>query len=418
MVVGDEDQAIYNFRGSNVGHILSFTERYPGARVIELGANYRCSPQILAAADRLVRHNVQRRAKRLWSEASSSDPVLHLRFQDPRHEARYLTQMISESLKEGRDPEEHAILCRTRRQMLPLQHHLGMAGINYRTVGAIELWQRSDVKLVLAWLKTILNPLDLGAGAHCMTHWPKLGAATISRWKELNLQRDGVPVFSCLRLLLHEPRCGPHTKKGQQIERMHEVSVELLDRARTHTVRDLVRWLYGVVGLDDEISEARNSTGALAEEGARRLALKQDLLSLCPSDPGTNTHTELQTFLDALLLNARREAEEPAVIVSTIHGAKGLEWDSVWVPGLVEGLLPYGGLDQDGRPTEISPDRAEEERRLAYVAFTRARRRLILSSYRQMEHGERRIFVPPSRFLSECQPPKKPTPVDPGHVGV
>lgn len=416
MVVGDEDQAIYGFRGSNVAHILSFTDRYPGAVVLELGANYRCSPQILRCADALVRHNVQRRDKRLWSEMPDGEPVLRMAFRDPMHEAQYVARMISGSIEKGRDPAEHAVLCRTRRQMIPIQHQLAALGIEHRTVGAIELWQRSDVKLMIMWLKTVVNPLDIGAGAHCMTHWPRLGAKTISTWKDLVNRADGKPMFALLPRLLLERGCGPSTVKGKEIERFQWVAESLVEYAREGaSLREMVRWLYGVTGLDAEIELARNSSGLVAQEGAKREQLKLDFLDLCPGDPG-NAYDQIQAFLDAMLLNAKRSADTPSVVVSTIHGAKGLEWDNVWVPGLVEGLLPYSRAGKDGRPVELPAEQAEEERRLCYVAFTRARHRLVVTTYKIGREGEREVFMQPSRFLAESEPPKKAPKIDEEHI--
>jgi DNA helicase-2/ATP-dependent DNA helicase PcrA len=403
--VGDEDQAIYGFRGSNVQHILNFTTRYPSAIVLELGANYRSTPQILGAADRLVQHNAQRRNKRLWSERPAGAQVAYLHFANPSYEGGHIAQMIADSIEAGAAPDAHAVLCRTRRQMIPIQHALGAQGVTFITVGAQELWQRADVQLCLMWLKLIVNPLDVVAGMACMARWPRLGAKTMTRWKQLINAGGGAPILSFVPHLLHDKGCGPHTKKGVEIQRFHRVSQEMIDLARQGAgVGSLVRWLYDAAGLTAEIDEQRNSSGAAGREGSSRNELKQDFLELCPLTipPGESVHEHLQAFLDTMLLNSKKEDEEPRVVISTIHGAKGLEWDAVWVPGLVEGQLPYFREGQRDEGLGLDGGYVEEERRLAYVAFTRARDQLVLSSYEQSREAEKPVFVQRSRFLVEA----------------
>lgn len=404
MAVGDEDQSIYGFRRANVTHILNFDNRYPGARLLELGANYRCTPQIMTAADTLIRHNVHRRGKRLWSENPKGRPVEIYHFRDQYAEAQQIASMVFTSIGSGQAPEGHAVLCRTRRQMIPIQSQLAMMKIPYRTVGAIELFQRADIRVVLSWFKTVVNPLDIAAGAECMTQWPTLGAKTIERWKERVNGQKGEPMFSCVLSLLTEPGCGPKTKKGQQLQRFKETADQVVTLARGGVgVQNLARWLYEVTGLDDEISEAKQSAGPVGREGAERAQLKADFLALCPDElgRGESFFDQLSTFLDAMLLNSKRKDDEPKMVVSTIHGSKGLEWDNVWVPGMVESLLPHCKMDDNGKPGILAADLAEEERRLAYVAYTRAKKRLVLSHMEMLVEGDRQTYMQPSRFLEE-----------------
>lgn len=415
MVVGDEDQAIYGFRAANVDHILTFPQRYPGSAVIELGQNYRSTERIVSAAARIIRNNVQRRPKELWTENSRGWKVEHLRFIDNFAEARYIARQLLGSLEAGYAPEEHAVLVRTRRQLHALQAALVNADIPHATIGALELWQRADVKLVLAWLKSILNPRDFASGALCMASWPRLGAKTVHTWQKA--ARGGTePMWHYLGFLLGQPGCGAHTRRGESILALRKTvdAFGALFREGT-TIRGLATWLYEHVGLDAEIkSQIENSKMTESQGGHDRRSLREQFLAMCPDTQCSDPYAGLSSYLDTLLLHAGRDRDTPKVRLSTIHSAKGLEWDHVWVAGMVEGILPILADDSD----------IEEERRLAYVAITRGRKRVVCTRFDQRTGADGRPHhVKPSRFILESASPVElvqpdrsggpPRPVDP-----
>ena len=402
MVVGDEDQAIYAFRGAEVDHILTFTERYPDAQVIELGQNYRSSNSVVGAAGRLIANNQLRRPKRIWSEAEDGWDVEYPAFRDSFHEADYIARTIKASIEAGYAPEEHAILVRMRRQFHPLQVALTQQEVPYETVGAIDFWQRSDVKVILSWLRVTLNRFDLASASEVFSRWPRIGAKTVSDWREIATgNSDGV--LSAMGFLHGKSGCGLHTLRGKSIQRFCQVRDELLDRVRdVHSIRELVEWLYVSIGLDEEIALAKESSVKKeAEEAQKRIELRHTFLEMCSEERPKNGFDGLTEFLDTSLNNRGAEEKGKCVVLSTIHGSKGLEWDHVWVVGMVEGILPG---NPQGDPTEKE---IEEERRLAYVAVTRARKRLVLSRYPVMAKNGENIFVKPSRYLVETAPPRE-----------
>jgi len=409
MAVGDEDQAIYGFRGGNVDHILTFSDRYPSAETIILGCNYRSDDNILQTAARTIAHNKKRRNKRLWTESDPGWPVEHHSFSNVYAEAEYVARMIGGSIEAGYAPAEHCVMVRTRRQFTALQRALSALELPYVTVGAVEFWQRTDIRLILAWLKGLLNPADLAAGAFVLSHWPKLGAKTVETWKSLV---GGQPMYDVLRLLLRARGYGLHTAKGQSIEALIETLDELVARFRRgDALAQLACWLYEVTGLDAEIAEAIGERGRVAEEGRARKELRTDFLTMCPDERGTDPFADLTHFLDSVLANAKVDDTEPKIVLSTIHSAKGLEWDHVWIVGCVEGKVPYS-FNVTSAGADLTPDALEEERRLMYVAMTRARQRLVLTRYEQdRDESGREIFVKPSRFLIESLgPDRKPAP--------
>jgi DNA helicase-2/ATP-dependent DNA helicase PcrA len=412
MAVGDEDQSIYGWRGANVQHILTFTQRYPGASLIELGQNYRSTVCIVAAAAAIVGNNEQRREKRLWTENEAGWPVEYPEFLDPFHEADYIARMIAGSIDQGWVPEEHAVLVRTRRQFIALQHALTMLELPYKTVGWIDFWQRADVKLVLSWFKVSNNPQDTNAAALIFSHWPRIGAKTIADWRAgLAKGYSQSGVLDSLGFLHAYPGCGTHTKRGQSIAHFAATYQALLDKIRVEslTIQQIVIWLYEVTGLDAEIEAGLEGKGRVAEEARGRKELRDDFVAMCPGETMTNGYDAVTAFLDAIMANVRSENRDSCITLSTIHSAKGLEWDHVWVAGMVEGVVPYSREVVSG-VAELNADDLEEERRLAYVACTRARKRLVMSRYQRMQIEGRTMLVKPSRFIIESAAALTPAP--------
>ena len=409
MVVGDEDQAIYGWRGANVDHILTFTDRYEGAAVIKLGQNYRSTNNIVEAAARLIEQNRQRTEKRLWSEKGEGWAVEYHQVNTPHDEADLIASMIAGSLDEGYPPSEHAILVRTRMQFIPIQAALARWKIPCKTVGALDLWDYADSRLILAWIKSAMNPRDITATGHCLGNWPRIGASTVETWMQIAREYEG-PAINSLTFLLGKPRCGPKTKKGKSIIAFKEAMNQLYHFIlANHSPRAIVEWLYEITGIDSAIATAKEKGTVKAQRDAEsRDQRKIGFIDLCPPEPlDENGFFSMRSFLDGITMKASAEADESdQVCLSTIHAAKGLEWDHVWGAGCVEGLLPcyFDAADLD-------EDRLEEERRLGYVLCTRARYRLVLTHFAVAprnrgllaESGNRTDFVPKrrSRFLVE-----------------
>jgi DNA helicase-2/ATP-dependent DNA helicase PcrA len=413
VAVGDEDQAIYGWRGANVEHILTFTDRYPTAQIVELGQNYRSTPQIVQAAAYVVANNKIRRPKKLWTDNETGWEIEYPICENQALEATHIARSILASIEAGYTPSEHAVLVRTRRQLISVQQALTDHKVEHQTVGYIDLWQRSDIKLILSWLKVALNPKDITAGALAFSHWPRIGAKTVATWRDKSVDWKGV--FDAMHLLHAEPGCSQKTKKGIEIARFQHTWRSFIERVRRHaSIQELVLWLYEHTGLDQSIKEGSEKTGRIAEEAESRRQLRDVFVSGCPDEPAGPRG--IQSWLDAVMMHAKRDPEIEQVTLTTIHSAKGLEWDHVWVAGCVEGLLPHGSLT--GGQAKLDAAQVEEERRLAYVAFTRARKRLVLSRSKEIldysSGRPDRKFVKPSRFLIEStgvvpvDPPDRP----------
>jgi len=402
MAVGDEDQAIYAFRGSNPEHILTFETRYHGAKIVELTRNYRSSASILTTAANVIVNNVNRRPKNLRTDNESGWTVECKGFANAFDEARYIGRMIAGSLEAKYPAEEHAVLVRTRRQLTALQMALTELGVPFATVGTVDFWQRVDVRLVLAWLKSLVNTRDMDAGAVMLSRWPRIGTKTIATWREKAILYDQYPMFYPIDQVYYEKGCGKETKKGKSLLAFQDaISWRDARIRRGDSIQDLVLWFYEVTRMDAEITDGLEGTGPEAEEALSRKLLKEQIVGMCPTEQGTDGVARIEAFLDSVLMSAAQEPTISRVTLTTIHSAKGLEWDHVWVAGCVEGLLPYSNWTKEKALAVLSPEDLEEERRLAYVAFTRARKRLVQTFFREMliEGNPKSMVI--SRFLRE-----------------
>ena len=415
VVVGDEDQAIYAFRGSNADYIRSFPDRYEGAKVYPLGQNYRSVQAVVRPAANVITFNENRRSdKKIWTENPEGDPVRIEENSSQQEEAVFVARTLMSSIASGRRPEHHAVLVRTRRQFLLIQSALRAHKVAYATVGGIDHMQRPDVRRVLSWFRLFVCPLDISAGAQVLGHWPKLGAATVQQWSMLVATSEG-PVFARLDQLHKQKGLGTHTKKGQSLIRLQQTWVDFAHRIHVSgvSIRDHAKWLYAVTGIDQEIDELleEDVDQKARDEGQARMELRQAFLETCPDDKFSGSGLlSILAFLDSFMLHAsdsRREGDK--VVLSTIHGSKGLEWPVVFVVGVVEGLLPHSSnvvrnMD-DTWEAKLKPDEVEEERRLMYVAMTRAREVLYLSWFKLLSwprpDGEKKCSR--SRFLNQLE---------------
>jgi DNA helicase-2/ATP-dependent DNA helicase PcrA len=386
-VVGDEDQSIYKFRGAEIRNILDFERDHPGARTVKLEQNYRSTGTILDVAGAVISHNTARKGKRLWTENARGDAVELFRAPDDRAEATWIARRVREWAA-SRAFEDVSVLYRTNAQSRQLEEAFRRDKIPYQVVGAVQFYERKEVKDVLAYLKLLANPAD-DVAFRRIVNTPARGVG------------DGT-----LRVV-------------DDVARTHRIP--LLAAARRATGDGLIpsrsaRMLQAFVDLVDELS-------ALASEEPAALVLEAVLerakfeAHLEKSHPGeaqdrienvralVSAAVEyekeaedagLAGFLDrsALVSDADEVGARPGVTLMTIHCAKGLEFPAVFLAGLEENLFPHA------RSTASSDD-LEEERRLCYVAMTRARERLFLShAYSRLQQG-----VPmsnaPSRFLDE-----------------
>jgi DNA helicase II / ATP-dependent DNA helicase PcrA len=398
--VGDDDQSIYAWRGAEAANILDFERHFPGARVVKLEQNYRSTPTILAAANAVIRNNAVRHAKELWSDRASGDKLVVAVTPDAEGEARFVCDEIERlRLEERRRLSEVAILYRANVQARVLEEALHARRIPFVMHGGQQFYERKEVKDVIAYLKLALNPRD-EISLRRIVNYPTrgIGQTSVERaaaWA----QARRVSLWEALE------RAGEIRELGAPARAAIAAFVALVRRTRAAIERGAAGAAEALVAEIDLLSDLRaGSTTALMAQ--RRVDHVVDLLRSLGErearEPGVES---LRAYLHLLSLNAQDDddADEGSerVTMTTLHGAKGLEWPIVFLVGVEEELLPHArtlypqGPDTDGEG-DIS-----EERRLAYVGITRARERLYLSRARvRHKHGRDRPRTP-SRFLEE-----------------
>ncbi len=381
--VGDEDQAIYRWRGAEVEHILRFDTDFPGARIIPLERNYRSTAKILAGAAGLVSHNRRRREKRLLADRGEGAAVRLWRFDEDRAEVEAVTREIASA---GFAPGETAILYRTNAQSRPFEEELVRRRIPYVVVGGMKFYERAEVKDVLAYLRLAARPEDDLAFRRVVNVPARgIGAATLDRLAQMS--RDAAKSW----WEVSADPTGVTERARTSLARFRSVVEDLSEKAATWTPSALLEHLLSVTGYGAlyEGSEDR-------EDVARRENIQELLSSAREFERRNAEGATIAEYLDTVALATDADAAQTggAVTLSTLHAAKGLEFSQVFLVGLEEGYLPHGQSSED-------EDELEEERRLLYVGMTRAKDALALTlADRRLVYG-RIESRRPSRFVEE-----------------
>jgi len=419
--VGDDDQSIYAFRGANVGNMTSFEHEFRVPNLIKLEQNYRSHAHILDCANHLIRRNSSRLGKELWTEAGAGEPVRVYEALSDGQEAQWLVEEARGLIREGWARSDVAILYRSNAQSRVLEHALFSAGIPYRVYGGLRFFERAEVKHALAYLRLMENPDDDTSFLRVVNFPARgIGARSIEQLQD-GARAAGASLYAAS---LAMKSGGAATKVAAfvgLVERLrHETREMTLPEAVGHVVERsglITHYQTEKEGQDriENLRELVNAAAAfLAEQGVGQdvpanagvsaVAAPQagDPLPAPAADAVTDADSVAQmTPLAAFLAHASLEAGDnqaqegtDALQLMTVHAAKGLEFDAVFITGLEEGLFPHENAAQEA-------DGLEEERRLMYVAITRARKRLYLSlSQTRMLHGQTRYHVR-SRFLEE-----------------
>ncbi len=387
-VVGDDDQSIYAWRGAQVRHILHFDKKFPGCAEIFLEQNYRSAGSILEAANAVIGKNPGRKPKRLWTERGPGHNVRLVCAPDDEAEAKYVAdEIIRISYEEKIPAREMAVLYRTNAQARPFEEALRLLGVRYRVLGGTSLFDRKEVRDLLAYLRAALNPRD-----------------EISLLRIVNVPARGIGDQTVARAqeLARERKCGvfevfKSEERAQQFVQLLEKYGERLSRKGfSLAARELVE----EVGL---FEEARRGAQSLPAQARKIEALESLLRQLVEYESRTETDEEppgLAAYLARLALDSEEDDGDAgdAVTLITLHGAKGLEWRCVFLCGLEEGLLPHSGKGFDSAEAATN---LEEERRLCYVGMTRARERLVLTRAAQRIRRGKAVPRTPSRFLHD-----------------
>lgn len=393
-VVGDDDQSIYKFRGANIKNILNFEHEYQDARVIKLEQNYRSTSNILNAANAVIRNNMGRKDKSLWTENGEGDKIQLRQFDTGYDEAEFIADDIKRNVKEGAAFNDHAILYRTNAQSRLFEEKFVAANIPYKIVGGINFYARREIKDLLAYLKTIDNGKD-DLAVRRIVNVPKrgIGLTTINRVQESALERE-IGFYEALKGLDLIPNIGRGAAKLDSFVALIEYFKGF---AQNETISDLMKEIIDKTGYVENL-EAEDK-----EDAQTRIENIDELLSKiaayeekCADDDEKPT---LSGFLEEVALVADIDSLDEAqdyVILMTLHSAKGLEFPRVYLAGMEDGLFPsYMTITSDDN------EDLEEERRLCYVGITRAEKELTVScARRRMIRGETQ-YNKTSRFLKE-----------------
>jgi DNA helicase-2/ATP-dependent DNA helicase PcrA len=421
--VGDDDQSIYAFRGANVGNMAAFEREFRVPNLIKLEQNYRSHAHILDCANQLIRRNASRLGKDLWTDAGAGEPVRVYEATSDGQEAQWLIEEVRGLIGEGWARSDVAILYRSNAQSRVLEHALFSAGIPYRVYGGLRFFERAEVKHALAYLRLLENPDDdtaflrvvnfpaRGIGARSVEQLQDAArAAGSSLHAAVAALRGGAAAgkigafVSLVERLRDETRALPLPEAVEHVvERSGLIThyqTEKEGQDRIENLRELVNAAAAFlseqgVGLD--VPANAGVAAAAAPQAGPALAASPDADGVVVDADSAPQGSPLASFLAHASLEAgENQAGEgtDALQLMTVHAAKGLEFDAVFITGLEEGLFPHENSAQE-------PDGLEEERRLMYVAITRARKRLYLSfSQTRMLHGQTRYNVR-SRFLDE-----------------
>ena len=405
-VVGDDDQSIYKFRGATIENILNFENQYRNTKVIRLEQNYRCTQTILEAANAVIEHNTQRKGKTLWTQNQKGGQIKVYRAQSEQDEARFIADTILENTAKGQRFSDHAILYRMNAQSNTIENALIRSGIAYKIIGGLRFYERKEIKDIIAYLSVINNHSD-AIRLKRIINEPKrgIGDATVDKAQEI-ADMLGVPLFEILeRAEEFQPlakKCKPLMEFAQMLNELGQIAEngsleELFDELLERTGYLIHLRAMGDEGINriENVNELKTNIIKYVEEMEK---LPQP--SIDPDHPDEEPEImmpSLEGFLEEVTLYTDLDGyEEDAdrVIMMTMHSAKGLEFDNVFFCGAEEGIFP-------GIQAIYNPDQIEEERRLAYVCITRAKKKLYITNAAQRMIFGQTVRNRVSRFVTE-----------------
>lgn len=386
-VVGDDDQSIYKFRGATIENILSFEKQFKGARVIRLEQNYRSTQAILNAANAVISHNRGRKGKKLWTQNAAGDRITVYEAASESDEANYISSRII-SMSKGKNFKDFAVLYRTNAQSNAVENAFKRSGIPYRIIGGTRFFDRAEVKDMLAYLCVINNRADELRLQRIINNPPRgIGGKTLEM-AQRQAAAAGVPLYTVVSDPYSYPSLEKSAAKLMAFTVVIEECAELLTTLSLPDFYEEVMLRTGYLKMLEEKDDVEARTRA---ENVREL--KSSILAYMEN---TDTPT-LAGFLEEIALYTDIEQYDPdadAVVMMTMHAAKGLEFPNVFLTGFEEGLFPSNRCLSE-------PEELEEERRLCYVAITRAKQNLVISYARQRMLYGRTTTNLPSRFVDE-----------------
>lgn len=389
-VIGDSDQSIYSFRGANIQNILDFEKDYPDAKIVLLEQNYRSTQTILDGAHAIIQKNGKRKDKKLWTSRSGGDKIMVRALENERMEAEFVAKTVREQMESHETPsyKDFVILYRTNAQSRLFEEAFLRYGMPYKIVGGIKFYQRKEVKDMVAYLRVIQNPSDSVSLFRIInTPTRKIGARTLEIIQDYALQKN-LSFFEAMQQVESIPEM--NLSKTEAISQFIDLVKELQKINTQFSASGVIKHVLDLSGYKKFIDD-----GTI--EGESRLENIYELISVAAKYDNLEAGISLSIFLEEISLIAdvdTLDSQDNAVTLMTIHSAKGLEFPTVFIAGLEEGILPHSR-------SLLERDELEEERRLMYVGMTRAKDRLyLLRAKNRMLYGETQSNTP-SQFLSE-----------------
>jgi len=387
-VVGDDDQSIYRFRGATIENILGFEEEYPDSRVIKLERNYRSTANILTAANEVIKKNERRKGKKLWTQSGAGELITLYTAQNENDEAQYIASKMLAGYAENRSWSDFAVLYRINAMSNRIEYAMKRNAIPYRIYGGLRFFDRAEIKDMLAYLCVVSNPGDELRLRRIINNPSRgIGEATLDRAAAIAAE-GGLSLYAVLKDCLSYPELKSSANKiGAFVDIIEDVRSK-----RTAALDELYDYLLARSGYMAMLEAKESQENITRAENVREL--KTNIVSFLKERGGVGT---LEDFLDEMALYSDIDAmdrDADCVSIMTMHSAKGLEFSTVFIAGAEEGIFP--GLKALGEPDEI-----EEERRLCYVAITRAKRKLYITNARQRLLFGRTQNNRVSRFIND-----------------
>jgi len=401
-VVGDDSQAIYSFRGADIRNILDFEHDFPDATVVKLEQNYRSTQAILDASNAVIANNRRQKEKHLWTDVGKGDPVRVRELEDEHAEARFVAGEIERHVEGGGSRDDVAVFYRTNAQSRVLEDTLVRYGVSYQVIGGTRFYERAEVKDALAYLTLLTNPQDV-VSFQRIVNSPRRGIGQTSQGRIVSHANTiGEPIFDVASAPEDVPGLGAAAIKA--VGRFMDTMQKLRDRADGARVGDLLNDALHEVGYFEGLEKERTIEAQGRLENLEELvgvareydAARGGALDAPGTDDGGGQEPSVEEFLQQVALFSQQDElgdDEGVVTLMTLHNAKGLEYDVVFMIGCEDGVFPHSRAIEAGD--------VEEERRLCYVGMTRARRDLTLTHARTRALYGGREWNVPSRFLAE-----------------
>ncbi len=398
--VGDDDQSIYGWRGAEIENILQFDKDFPQARIYKLERNYRSTKSILKLANSIIKNNSNRRGKELWTAADDGDKPVYFQAEEEAGEALYTANIIANAVACGARYSDFAVLMRINALTRSYEQEFTKDGVPYKVFGGFKFFERKEIKDILAYLRLIANPFDDEA-AERIINVPRrgIGAKTIEMVSRC-AQEEGLSFYLCGLNAENLPL------PKATAEKLKDFSLQI----KNFTISSMTTPVNALVKEVISLFDIRSAYDDGTDEGDGKLANIEEFIASVDDYSRLNPTANLNDYLNQVTLSSDTDEMDDGdyVTLATIHAAKGLEFPTVFICGLEEGIMPSSRSEQDGRD-------AEEERRLMYVAITRAKDKLYLTRSKSRYLYGHRDLTRPSKFLGELSselgiPPTQKTP--------